>query len=208
MKKFNAFTLAEVLITLGVIGVVAVFILPSLIQKYQMKQFEVALKKQYSNLQNTVNYVSFEENLAECYYECKNSCSYTYQDCINLQNFIIDKLGLSEVENTFKNNYAHKEDVINNGGKSTNTSYSYDEWVSGSKSYLSKDGCIYFFNKGFGRFQMFVLLDLNGGKAPNKWGYDLFLLGLKEKNNSLIVETSTFGLKEKGGFYPSEILKK
>ena len=37
MRKFVGFTLAEVLITLGIIGVVAALTLPSVIQKYQKK---------------------------------------------------------------------------------------------------------------------------------------------------------------------------
>lgn len=50
--KNSAFTLAEVLITLGIIGIVASLTLPSLIQKYHEKQRVVQLKKAYSVLQN------------------------------------------------------------------------------------------------------------------------------------------------------------
>lgn len=49
MKKFG-FTLAEVLITLGIIGVVAAMTLPSLVAKYKEKQSVTALKKAYSIL--------------------------------------------------------------------------------------------------------------------------------------------------------------
>lgn len=41
--KNSAFTLAEVLITLGIIGIVASLTLPSLIQKYHEKQRVVQL---------------------------------------------------------------------------------------------------------------------------------------------------------------------
>lgn len=44
MKKYFGFTLAEVLITLGIIGVVAAITLPSLIQKYQKKTYIEGLK--------------------------------------------------------------------------------------------------------------------------------------------------------------------
>lgn len=44
MKKQNAFTLAEVLITLGIIGVVAALTLPTLITNYQKKQTTTKLK--------------------------------------------------------------------------------------------------------------------------------------------------------------------
>lgn len=46
MKK--AFTLAEVLITLGIIGVVASMTMPSLISKYQERVFVERLKQTYS----------------------------------------------------------------------------------------------------------------------------------------------------------------
>lgn len=39
MKKLNAFTLAEVLITLGIIGVVAAMTLPTLIQNHQKQVY-------------------------------------------------------------------------------------------------------------------------------------------------------------------------
>lgn len=48
MKK--AFTLAEVLITLAIIGIVAAMTLPSLTAKYQQKEFTAGLKKFYSQL--------------------------------------------------------------------------------------------------------------------------------------------------------------
>ena len=48
MKK--GFTLAEVLIILGIIGVVAAFTLPSVINYIRGKQYEVAMKKGYSVL--------------------------------------------------------------------------------------------------------------------------------------------------------------
>lgn len=49
MKK-NAFTLAEVLITLGIIGVVAALVMPSLMQNYEKKKTVTQLKEVYSVL--------------------------------------------------------------------------------------------------------------------------------------------------------------
>ena len=51
-KKFLAFTLAEVLITIGVIGVVAAITLPSLITKSRKVMVENRLKDTYSILAN------------------------------------------------------------------------------------------------------------------------------------------------------------
>ena len=48
LKRENAFTMAEVLITLGIIGIVAAMTLPSLIQKHQKKVLVTKLQKTYS----------------------------------------------------------------------------------------------------------------------------------------------------------------
>lgn len=48
MKKLIAFTLAEVLITLGVIGVVAAMTIPTMMQNMQDQAFKTAYKKAFS----------------------------------------------------------------------------------------------------------------------------------------------------------------
>lgn len=53
-----AFTLAEVLITLGIIGIVAAMTLPSILQKRERLSTVVALKKFYSSFQNAIIYPS------------------------------------------------------------------------------------------------------------------------------------------------------
>ncbi len=50
-----AFTLAEVLITLAIIGVVAALTIPSVVQNYQKHQTVIRLKKAYSALANTTS---------------------------------------------------------------------------------------------------------------------------------------------------------
>ena len=49
MKNKSGFTLAEVLITLGIIGVVAALTIPPLIENNQKIQYAVALKKAYTS---------------------------------------------------------------------------------------------------------------------------------------------------------------
>ena len=54
-RAFNkAFTLAEVLITLGIIGIVAAMTLPALVGKYQKKVTVERLKKVYTVLSQAV----------------------------------------------------------------------------------------------------------------------------------------------------------
>ena len=57
----KGFTLAEVLITLGIIGVVAAMTIPSLINAAQGKELETAFKKAYSVLTQAVLIMEREE---------------------------------------------------------------------------------------------------------------------------------------------------
>ncbi len=68
MAKLKGFTLAEVLVTLGIIGVVASITMPTLVQNYQKKAFATQLHKVYAELsqallkyQNDRNAVNFGE---------------------------------------------------------------------------------------------------------------------------------------------------
>lgn len=59
MKK--AFTLAEVLITLGIIGVVAAITLPTIVKNYKEREFISAWKKVYSDVSNATLLMSQNE---------------------------------------------------------------------------------------------------------------------------------------------------
>lgn len=62
MKKESkiAFTLAEVLITLGIIGVVAAMTIPSLIQSYKEKATVTAVKQSYSIFAQALKMVTID----------------------------------------------------------------------------------------------------------------------------------------------------
>lgn len=59
-NKNFAFTLAEVLITLAIIGIVAAITIPSLVQKYQEKARVTALKKFYATITQAVQMAIIE----------------------------------------------------------------------------------------------------------------------------------------------------
>lgn len=57
----RGFTLAEVLITLGIIGVVAAMTLPALVNQTQGKELETGLQKAYSVIQAALNQMAYDE---------------------------------------------------------------------------------------------------------------------------------------------------
>ena len=64
IKKLAAFTLAEVLITLGIIGIVAALTIPTLVKKYQEKVMVTKVKQAHSQLINAIQL-----------YVAKNNCT-------------------------------------------------------------------------------------------------------------------------------------
>jgi len=65
MRKKAAFTLAEVLITLGIIGVVAALTLPTLISNYQKRVYVTQLKKSVSVLSNGFRLMMAHDGVTE-----------------------------------------------------------------------------------------------------------------------------------------------
>ena len=212
--KKPAFTMAEVLITLGIIGIIVAMTLPSLIGKYQFKVFEVGLKKQYSLLQNAINLAVNDEGIQSCYtYFPEGSISYSAktQDCDLLLNFLVSLLKLKPYNDDIKAKYAKRDIVRAQDGKSINWNCDYDSAVSNANVYGANDGTIFMFY--LKNVPAFVLIDVNGEQKPNKWGYDVFAMILSNHNDyknpsPRILLTDEFcSIIEKGGRFPRTILR-
>lgn len=52
-----------------------------------------------------------------------------------------------------------------------------------------------------------LVVDVNGAKGPNKWGYDVFWLTFSQKNGNLMLADEYASLAEKGGRLPRTILR-
>ena len=211
-----AFTLAEVLITLGIIGVVAALTLPSVVAKFQQKSFSTAFKKEYSTLNNAINMVVYEQDTKDCYQSIKvvvGNVSYdaVATDCVPLKKGLISKMNLTPIKKDFV--YTKKEDVRNNGGVSSNFSVSYDTWLDIMSAFMMKDGAIvlFYYDEQHSNVLPYAnipfVIDVNGKKGPNRWGYDVFWLTLvKTSDNGLRLSDEYSSLSEKGGSLPRNIL--
>ena len=69
MRKFFAFTLAEVLITLGIIGVVAALTMPVLVQKHRNSVIETSLQKFYSVMNQAVERSEIDNGAREYWFQ-------------------------------------------------------------------------------------------------------------------------------------------
>lgn len=69
MRK-TAFTLAEVLITIGIIGVVAALLIPGINDKIERHRNAVVLKRAYADLQNYLKMLDYEYDCGKDFHTC------------------------------------------------------------------------------------------------------------------------------------------
>lgn len=178
MSYKKGFTLAEVLITLGIVGVVAAMTIPTLINHYQHKVLETAFKKGYSELSQVIIQMLSEEGgnvphthnmsvssrltfrpMLQKYYKKLVDCSESIWKCGDV-NFDVSTDFNIWARSTYKtfsktNDFSRGYTYIDDG------------------MLLTMDGMlIYIDNSNYPSF--LVSIDTNGTKPPNAWGHDLF----------------------------------
>jgi prepilin-type N-terminal cleavage/methylation domain-containing protein len=173
--RSNAFTLAEVLITLGIIGVVAALTLPSVIQNYKKSVVETRLKHSYSLLNQVVKLAQAE------YGDLEN---WDFDNDEYFINTYIKPYMKSELTNTTKSNSILHGDyhtlTLSNG-----TSWQIRRNIENYSRIYCSDGIINYY---------LVQVDINGNTKPNTRGKDKFNFYIMPRKNC----TST-GLYNSGG---------
>ncbi len=172
MKK--GFTLAEVLITLGVIGVVAVLTVPNLVSNYQKKVYVAQLQKVYNQISNAVSLLMVDEevdNLNETSLYCGNEEESS--DCVErVSQFLKKYFKISK-------DCGNLLPVLPEGNDCVVTSYKRlnGEWFIHPYGYcvIINSGAVLCIESTFTFSKPLVVnIDFNGVKGPNTWGRDAF----------------------------------
>lgn len=167
MKK--GFTLAEVLVTLAIIGIVAALTIPTVVHKYQQKAYYTQFMKAY-NMLSTAFYLGLGEN---------GNPSTSLSGDEFFQNYFVKYL---KVAASCKNNadacVSASTPVKNLNG--TDLGASIHDMVNDMPSVLLQDGTLVMYDNEDGNF----FVDTNGSKGPNTMGRDIFMFQVKELNNT------------------------
>lgn len=169
-KKSLAFTLAEVLITLGIIGIVAEMTIPTLMNNVQEQKYYSSFKKIYSEISNTTNSIISENSGL-----WDNSSADSDIDCLNMKE-------------AYKQYFSYlKEGTVND--------WNIDGWygyksktkilpsTDGSLSIILKNGTVLRFSSQINCSHLYpngsylcgdILFDVNGSQKPNMLGKDTF----------------------------------
>ncbi len=170
-KKKAAFTLAEVLITLGIIGVVAAMTLPTVISNYKKSEVTNKLKVVYSLL-NQAYKLSTIDNGYISEWQIPSSAK-EYTEKYWLPYFSGATICLTPAECGYKSNTPfYQADGTPHSTLIDNDSYRFPLKL--------KNGIYVFFSiaKGAGpnNRSSLIIVDINGSNLPNKFGYDVFKL--------------------------------
>ena len=180
-NKTVGFTLAEVLITLGIIGIVAAMTLPAVINRTQSKELETQFKKVYAELNQVAQMFKKDYGISVSEY----ASSIPWISSTNIASILIPKImvyfkGAKLIDDTKFKSQDEEGNVKSVG---------YDIYtMNGSKLKMGPCDDSGFYSEGGGRIYSFVgdkvasdndgpvvCVDINGMKRPNKYGYDIHI---------------------------------
>ncbi len=181
----NAFTLVEVLITLGIIGVVAAMTLPTLINKTHNKELQTAFLKTYSELNQVAELYVADNGISVA----EESAGNNGQGMpANIANKIFGyykgskQMGQGQVAADEQGNFTpfYAMNSLNGNAFSggTNAGGADSSFLCDNTSFLNNlTGALMILNDRpiLGQNGPVICVDVNGKKGPNRFGLDYFL---------------------------------
>lgn len=153
-----AFTLAEVLITLGIIGIIASLTIPALTAGYKKKEYSVRLKRFYSVISQAIKLSEIDNgdisNWTFVSSDSKDSTEKTH-DFLNM--YILPYLKVTKVND---------EHIKNDDGALAEYNLVRLYFNDGSTVYIKNGSCL----------DMYY--DVNSDKGPDKLGYDRYTFAM------------------------------
>ena len=177
LKKRAAFTLAEVLITLGIIGIVAAMTLPVIISNIKAQQLRTAFLKGYSVITQ-----AFE------LYNNDSNCTTT--DCLAYGMNFANAMRPYFKEVAYCSRAEHNNEYCFPISTTDTKYWNFSKKTKGIASnffddgqFLTPDGMLITFEQQqLGNQSIFIGIDTNGrNKMPNVLGQDLFLFQVVDK---------------------------
>ena len=169
LKHKAAFTLAEVLITLGIIGVVAALTLPAVVGNYKKQQTIAKLKKAYSAINQALQLSEIDNGEMSMWVSESGWKGIDYTKKYWAPYFKVIKFCETPKDCGYENNAPYS--ALNGTHSTTSLTGQY------RVPFLTSDGIAYTFSflQGEGSVDNGILIDINGGNKPNTFGKDVFM---------------------------------
>lgn len=172
-KRQKAFTLAEVLITLSIIGVVAAITIPTLMQNMNDNAFRVAYKRAYSDMSQAFEQAIQEHSLSPRSAAWDIGATDSEWAVLKGAFKVAQECTPSKLDVCWQ-----PGDVVCNGCGGTTGSPTVS---NNSDSFVDASGRSWArYNSG----ENIYLIDTNGAKPPNKFGKDRWMFSLSNVDNT------------------------
>lgn len=175
--KQLAFTLAEILIVIGILGIVAEMTIPSLITSYQIQTSITQLQKAYNETSGILNQIASDSG---CVGDlgCSGMFDIGTDNTSFGQAFVKYFKVAKDCGTSSKNCWPDQTNQNYDGSSATNTNFN----TQGYYTFITADGMSFSLeNKatasgcGGSTYCAFITIDINNLKGPNTYGRDTFL---------------------------------
>ena len=171
-KKLAAFTLAEVLITLGIVGVVAALTIPNLITSYKAHRFRSQFLKSYSIVQQVFRQMEADDVSLD-------PASYTKAPFY--KTFMKYLQAPLDCGSSWDYSFVNTKPCFPLKVQGTKPYQTMDGKSEASRNWMDdgqialQDGTLILFENSMAGGSIKLHIDINGYvNPPNRWGYDLF----------------------------------
>lgn len=167
-----AFTLAEVLVTLGIIGVVSAMTLPTLVKNHQRQVYVTQLHKVYNEISQAVEQVITDSNAVSL-----GESELAKKEIDGAEYFVRNYFKTSKICSTRSASDCFADSYKNiNGGTVRIRSFINPNDGYCASALLANGASVYFITNGGRYYQwgIYTVVDVNGKQGPNILGRDLF----------------------------------
>lgn len=194
MQKLKAFTLAEILITMGIVGVIAALTVPDLVSDYQNKAMAVKARKSFNEIEEALDLMLTDEGKNTL----RTSSLYTRDDGVAY--FATHYLKTISSANGFSTDkyypLAERKAEEAKGDKPAISATQPENFSCDGSTYVLADStaiCLQTSTTG-----LRITMDTNGKEPPNTGGRDMFSFIIN--NNATIIKGK--GLPENCHYQP------
>ena len=186
MKK-NGFTLAEILVALAIVGVVAAISIPGLVTESRKKVLANSLSAAISNFENAMTSYLIYENKASL----TETKAWTEDIDLADDKALGKRFRIEKKSSTAENYYTNAPKSLN--PKSTLPALSRADILG--QAYEAHNGVVYFVNKDPKESgpAAKIGIDVNGKKVPNRIGRDIFVFFLDQDGYMIPYGKGDFG---------------
>lgn len=170
----KAFTLAEVLITLLIIGVVSSLVIPSLINNTQDAEFKTSWKKIYSVVDQATRQMMLDNGgTLKGLFNGDSLLMLTYSNYFSYSKKCVSSLGCWHLANEW---YWHNGSIIN---QNRYNGFIMNDGSFISPAYMDTDCSSTLYSGSIQKCAM-MMVDVNGLKKPNKIDKDIYYIYILE----------------------------